>query len=60
MGNMALQKPTAVHRTLHVSGNTLQQVEKFKCFWGGAFMTLGKLNKEIDTPVFGEENAVLH
>ena len=43
--------------TLQVSGNTLQQVEKFKCL-GVVFTIDGRRNEEIDTRI-GEANAVL-
>jgi len=43
--------------TLQVSGNTLQQVEKFK-YLGVAFTSDGRQNKELDTRI-GKANAVL-
>jgi len=43
--------------TLQLSGSTLQQVEKFKCF-GVVFMSDGRRNMEIDTRN-GKANAVL-
>jgi len=41
-----------------VSGNTLQQVEKFK-YLGVAFTSDGRRSEEIDTRI-GKANAVLH
>jgi len=43
--------------TLQISGNTLQQVEKFK-YLGVVFTSDGRRNKEIDTRI-GEANAAL-
>ena len=54
-GIMSRQKPKQC--MLQVSGNTLQQIEKFKYF-GMVFTRDGRQNKEIDTWI-GKANTVL-
>ena len=50
---MSLQKRKAVWTILQLSGNTLQQVDKFKCIG-----IHERTNKEIDTRI-GKANATL-